>query len=425
MLLPYRKPMGVLENCEVLLEESTREVKIDKRLPAITEKSTQLKLIEHRSGRKNVSAVFDTYYHDMWGGRSVGVLREIVEPLNSKSDYEWKRIEEILVNFLKKEGKYGVFDYSLGCITSFIGEVYRAKWEITRKPLDEPTQTEDHFVKDITFNVFSQPKIFREIENFIKSPHNIEEKGKAIIDIIAKQHRSFFWPYTIIEPDYEEEIKPVYGIELLELYAMEKIFNRELKKIEIDYSTDAEKQRLLRDEFFSTAYYDRIESYERRRVHGGSLRFEEKEERKRIEARKISEELRNILLSWGVGNGNILENSISYYWDLFEEKAWERQKSELQDVKLEEKWKTDLEQIKRTQLGQWDSNTLTLFGVIIAIFFSVLFGLSSVMHINWYFYILIALAISVGLVLIIKIGYFRLRIIKFMTKMLSSAQKSR
>ncbi len=398
MLLPYRKPMGVLERYEVVLKESTREVKIDERLPAITERSTQLKLIEHRSGRRAVSAVFDTRYHDVWGGKSASLLKEIAEPLNSKSSYEWQRIEGILTGFLKKEGKWGVFDYSLGCITNFIGKVYQAKWQITRKPWDEPPEPEDYFARDIALNVFSKLNIFRQIEIIISSAQNSEGKGKSIIDIIAKQHHSFFGPYTIVEPDYEDEFRPVYGIELLELYAMEKIFHREIKKIKTDYAADPGKQKLLEDELFNTAYYERIASYESRRVHGASLDFEEKEERIRIEARQISEELRNILLSWGQGDEAVLDSSISYYWDLFEEKAWERQQEKLQEAKFEEKWKADLEDIKKTQSGQWDSNTLTLFGVIVAIFFSIFFGLTSLMPDKWYYCILVALAISIGLV---------------------------
>jgi hypothetical protein len=419
-LLPYRKPIGTLEDFEVFLEEKTREVEIDKRLPAITEKSTRLELIEYRSKKKYVSAVFDTSYHDVWGGKSSEILWQIKESLNCKSDYEWREIEEILICFLKKEAKYGTFDYTLGCLTSLIGDVLKAKYEITRKEFEDLIRRENYYERDINLNVFSKLKIYKEIESTISSERRDEDKGKAIIDAIAEHHYSFFWPYTIIEPDYEDEFNPVYGVEENELHAMERILERELKKIEQNNVNDQGKHKLLREEIFNTAYYRRIESFEQRRVHGGGISFGEKEERIRKEARKISEELKYILLSWGINNFGVLNYCVSYYWDLFEEKAWSRQQEETKDINLENKWKNDIEEIKRIQAGQWDSNTLTLFGVIIAIYFSLLFGLSSLC---WYLRVLIALAISCGLVFTIKIKHSRTLIIMFMTKILSSAKR--
>jgi len=284
-------------------------------------------------------------------------------------------------------------------------------------------KAEESYIKDIRLSVFSKLKVFKELVNISSSAHSNKEKGKKIVDAIIKYHHSHSMPnFAFFEPFYQDDFEPLFVIEEDELYAMERLFDRELEKIKDEYPDNKEMQRIMRDELFDTYYYKRIQSYENRRVVGVGLSFEEKEDRIRKEAQLISYELINILASWGIYGLDVTKECVSIYWDLFEEKAWERQKEEMRDIKLENKWKQDIIEMKKVQAGQWDSNTMTLLGVIIAIFLSILFGTPSVFKIEWYCALLIALAISSLWIIIFKKKEIRKFIIRKIKILLSEDQ---
>lgn len=418
--LPYRKLRGKLMDFEVVLEKKIEEIdltdkmpKIKYKFPKIKSEYVELKLIEVRNNKKRITSLINTKNHIMWGIKSFPLLKEIVVPLSDKLEYKWGQVEEIIINFLKTENKYKTFDYTLGSLTSFIGDVFRAKFEITGQDFEQFMDADDNYVKDIRLNVFSKLKVFKELINISSSKINNEEKGGKMIEVIIKHHNSFFMPkFAFYEPFYQDDFEPLFILEEDELSAMERLIYRELDKIEAEHTDDKDMQKILKDELFDTYYYKRLKSLSSRTVVGARLSFEEKENKKREEAQLICYELLNILVSWGIHDLRASRKCISVYWDLFEEKAWERQKKDMRDKKQENKWKQDLIEMKKIQTGQWDSNTLTLFGVIIAIFFSIFLGTPSLFKIEWYWALLLALAISFLLIIVFKLKEVRKFIIR-------------
>jgi len=227
--------------------------------------------------------------------------------------------------------------------------------------------------------------------------------------------------FALFEPFYDDESRPLYGIELDELYAMERRFDKEKKKIEEKYSNNNAMQKIEIGELFETDYYKKIKSCESRRVMGASLVFSQKEEKIREEARVIASELVNIIISWGIHHLDTARKSISHYWDLFEEKAWERQNKETEYKQSKNKWKDDIQDMKKIQDGQWDSNTMTLLGVIIAILVSIFFGLPSIFNeLAWYCALSIALGFTFLFVILFKLKRSRKIIIKLIKNILSN-----
>lgn len=360
----------------------------------------------------------------MWGKASYPLLQDLMEPLNDKSEYAWEKIEGILLDYLRKTGKYKTHDYTFGNLTSFIGNVMRAKYELINKDFEQYISSDDVNIKTIRSYVFSKVKIYSEIQKITTSKLRTEEKGIKIVNTIISYHDSFALPrFTLFEPFYYDESRPPYGIELDELYAMERRFDKEKQKIEEKYSNNQEMKKIKIDGLFETNYYKRIASCESRRVMGASLTFSQKEEKIREEARAIASKLVNILISWGITQLDIAQRCISHYWDLFEEKAWERQKQETEYKEFENKWKYDIQEMKRIQVGQWDSNTMTLLGVIIAIFVSIFFGLPSIFNkLAWYYALCIALGFTSLFVMLFKLKTTRKFIIRSIKKILSKVQ---
>lgn len=418
-MLPYRRLEGKLIEFDVVLEEGNEEIEISKELPKIKSKYLELNLIENRNNKKNITAVIHTSKNFHWGEQSYSLLKDIVRPLNDKTEYKWETIEELIVNFLKDTNKYKHYDYTLGILTGFIGEVFRAKFELTNQDFSELMEAEDIFIKDIRRNVFSRLKVFKELIRIDSTLLEKEEKGKEIIKSIIKNHHSHSLPnFAFYEPFYEANIEPLYRIERDELYAMERKFDNELKKIEDNNQGNAEMLRIKRAELFDTFYSKRIQAYENRRVLGGGLSFEKKEERKRKEAQLISYELINILASWTIHGSETKSKCISIFWDLFEDNAWERQLRETENEKLKNKWITDIKEIKKIQAGQWDSNTMTLLSVLFAIFASIFFGLPSIFNLGWLLSFLIASLFLVLYIVFFKMKKIRKFVIKHMTEIL-------
>jgi len=381
MFLPYKKLTGKLKYFEVILEEKSKEIKLHKKMRKINEEYLEFKLIENRDNKNKITSIMETGNHILWEKNSFPILKEITELLNDKSEYRWKEIEKIIVNYLKKNNKYGIFDYTLANLTSFIGYVFRAKYELNNKDFEEFMDAEDSSQKEIRLNVFSKLKIFKELINIDASHFNKEQKGRKIIETILRFHHSHFMPnFTFYDPFYPDNFKPSNIFELDELHAMERLFKRELDKIDDQYQGKKDKQRLKKEELFDTYYYKRIKSLRNKRVIGAGLSFEEKENRLRKEAQDINFALVIILSSWGIHESHLARKCLSIYWDLFERRAWERQQEETKRLKQKNKWKKDVEEMKKIQKGQWDSNTMTLLGVIIAIFFSLFFGLPSIFN---------------------------------------------
>jgi len=417
--LPYRKILGNLSDYRVNLESKSEEEEILKDEYKITTEHKELILYEKRNGEYKATSIFSTKKHNMWGETSYPLLEDLLTPLNNKSAYDWETIERILLDFLKKTGKYGSCDFTLGGLASFIGNVMRAKYELTKTDFDKYLISDDTYLKTIRSYVFSQLKIYSEISKIAASEPVAEEKGRKIVQTIISNHDSFNLPkFTLFDPFYHDDSTPPYGIELDELYAMERKYEKEKKKIEAGYSTDKGKQRILLEELLETDYFKRIDACESRRVMGGTLTFSQQEDRIREEARGIASALLDLLLTWGINDTVLARKCISVYWDIFEERAWERQQKEIELEKLRNKWKSDIQEIRNIQTGQWDSNTITLLGILIAIFLSIFFGLLGIFNISWILSLKIASLFLIVWITIFKISASRKFLIKYMSKLL-------
>ena len=103
--LPYRKVFGSLNDYKIDLVKKIEEKEILTGQKKIRTEDRELLLYETRNGKEQVTSVFSTKKQNMWGKTSYPLLQDLIEPLNNKAEYDWEKIEGILLDFLKKTGK--------------------------------------------------------------------------------------------------------------------------------------------------------------------------------------------------------------------------------------------------------------------------------------------------------------------------------
>jgi hypothetical protein len=203
-----------------------------------------------------------------------------------------------------------------------------------------------------------------------------------------------------------------------ELKALWNIYSEKENVINVNKKISKMEKRIRFEEFFKSPQGVLLNELNSRRVYGGGLSFEEKEKRKRVRMRQIAEMIGDILVLWGFNYEETMKG-VDYYHYLYEKKLLDRCEREKRFREVISKSRSEMESINQALNGNWDSNSLTLFGVIISIGISVGFGITSLVTVNKVKVGLGSGIISVILsVILIKMRLVRKNLLLLMNKIL-------
>ena len=231
---------------------------------------------------------------------------------------------------------------------------------------------------DISFSRQVLQPIFEKnlISVIISSKSTYEDKAIEIVNIIVNSKIPTVGLFEdVSNPEYKDPAKLLSSEEERELNALWQLYEADKKRIEESTSLSSGEKKLEGLAFWESPQGNRLNELNKRRIHGGTLTFEEKEEKRRNRAKEISNGLFNLLSSWGLAYGAILKVK-------FEFATLQRWKKEKEFRQIMDKGKLQLEYLKEVIEGKWDSDSITLFGVIISMSLTVGFGIYSLIPCN-------------------------------------------
>lgn len=397
-----RSFLPFLYNRRGKLESFSVEVKIeDRRHKDIPSRAggkyqaTVANLTEVREGREFLIAEIDSAKDDLWGGALGRILLDLKVLLNDSKNYEWREIkkpitsywqskQETAINKQKKQKAKTLWtpmgDYTLWKLAEFLTYVLDTKYELLKDDSlfsDFGRKGSSGFEKDFSELVLTPIQSKAEISSIASSRKPIDRQAKEVIDVLTKSKMSFLGPYEdIVDPEFEDYAPFLSNDEERELKALWKIHEEEKQEMEDSKKLSEAERRLKETEFWESPQGKRLNELNSRRVHGGTLTFGERERRKRQRVKEVNKEIENLLFSWEF-DYETARQALDYFQYLFEKGANRRWQQEKELREMVDRAKAELGYVKEILQGNWDSNSLTLLGVIIGISASVGFGLAS------------------------------------------------
>lgn len=369
-----------------------------------------------------------------WGGALRDMLLMSKDALEDFESYRWAEIKKPVVDYWirkqqveieeqKKRNAKTIWtpagDYTLSIVAEFMSRALLAKY-ITlrdRSILDVLKKENIGFERDFDKSTLNPLKAYMDIEDIVDSKQNESDTSVKIVEYLASSNLSNFGE-RILDPDYDDDTPMLTHEEEIELGALWKIYSEEEKIIKENARLSEIEKRIQMQEFYRSPQGKRLNDLNAGRVRGGKLSFEEKEEKKRIKKERIVEALEDLLTSWGIDYQNT-KKGIEHYEYLYQKELAKRWEQEKHFNLVLSKSKREIEAISEALEGSWNSNNLTLFGVILSIGLSVSFGLSSLVTSYKVIVGLLGGIISIGIcILIIKNKFIRKKILLLMNSIL-------
>ncbi len=337
----------------------------------------------------------DSGIDNLWGGVFDSILKKLQPFLNDTTTYKWKEVKNVILDYWHSKQKAAISeqkrkkvktiytpagDFTLWQICNFLSYSLDLKYKFLKNNslfIDLKKEKLSDFDKSfsrLVLQPISEKKLISEV---INSKTSDESKAKEIVNIIvdSKIHTTGLFE-DIANPEYEDPAKLLSNDEQRELDALWQLYEADKKRIEESTLLSSTEKRLEGHAFWESPQGERLNGLNGRRMHGGTLTFEKKEEKRRKRAKEISGGLFNLLSSWGLEYDSVLKG-LDHYQVKFEFATMERWKKENEFRQIMDKGKLQLEYLREAVEGKWDSDSITLFGVIIGIALAVGFGLYS------------------------------------------------
>lgn len=373
----------------------------------------------------------DSGIDNLWGGVFDNILKELQPLLNDSTSYKWKEIKNVILDYWHSKQKAATSeqkrqkvktiytpagDFTLWQVCKFLSYSLDLKYKFLKDDslfVDLKKKKLKEFDKSFSGHVLQpifEKKLIREI---VSSNNNDEDKTKKIVDIVVDSKIHTFGIYEdVSNPEYEDPAKFLSTEEERELSALWQLYEADKKRIEESTALSSAEKRLEGIAFWESPQGKLLNALNRRRVHGGTLTFEKKEIKKRERTREISKGLFNLLSSWGLEYGAVLKG-LDHYQVKFEFSTMERWKKEKEFRQIMDKGKLQLEYLRDVVEGKWDSDSITLFGVIMGIALAVGFGLYSLVTCyKWAVGIVGAIASIIVYIMLSKCSWSRKTIIR-------------
>lgn len=373
----------------------------------------------------------DSGIDNLWGGVFDSILKKLQPFLNDTTTYKWKEIKNVILDYWHGKQKEAISeqkrkkvktiytpagDFTLWQVCKFLTYSLELKYKFLKhKSLFVDLNKKKLKEFDMSFSRQVLQPIFEKnlISEIISSKSTDENKAREIVNIIVDSKIPTVGLFEdVANPEYEDPAKLLSNEEERELGALWQLYEVDKKRIEESTSLSSAEKRLEGLAFWESPQGKRLNGLNRRRVHGGTLTFEKKEEKRRKRAKEISSGLFNLLSSWGLEYEAILKG-LDHYQVKFEFATMERWKKEREFRQMMDRGKLQLEYLKEVVVGKWDSDSITLFGVIISIALAVGFGLYALVP---YYKLIVGLSGAVASVIIYmtlsKYSWSRKKIIK-------------
>lgn len=348
-----------------------------------------------KGGKKYKVCDLDSGIDNLWGGVFDDILKKLQPLLNDSTSYKWKDIKNVVLDYWHSKQKASIReqkkqkaktiytpagDFTLWQVCKFLTYSLELKYKFLKnKSLFADLKKRKLKEFDMSFSRQVLLPIFEKnlISEVISSKSTDENKSREIVNIIVDSKIPTVGLFEdVANPEYEDPAKLLSSEEERELDALWQLYEVDKKRIEESTSLSSAEKRLEGLAFWESPQGKRLNGLNRRRVHGGTLTFEKKEEKRRKRAKEISSGLFNLLSSWGLEYEAILKG-LDHYQVKFEFATMERWKKEKEFRQIMDKGKLQLEYLREVVEGKWDSDSITLFGVVIGIALAVGFGLYS------------------------------------------------
>lgn len=374
------------------VELATREKKIYK-----GKKEHYLTLTTYgiKGGKKFKIYDLDSGIDNIWGGVFDNILRKLQPLLNDPASYKWKDIKDAVLDYWHSKQKASIReqkrqkaktiytpagDFTLWQVCKFLTYSLDLKYKFLKnKSLFSDLKKKKLKEFDVSFSRQVLQPIFEKnlISEIINSKSTDDDKAIEIVNIVVDSKIPTVGLFEdVVNPEYEDPAKLLSSEEERELNALWQLYEADEKRIKESGSLSDVEKRLEGSAFWESPQGKRLNLLNRRRVRGGTLTFEAKEIKKRKRTKEISEDLFNLLSSWGLEYGAITKG-INHYQVKFEFATMERWKKEKEFRQMMDKGRLQLEYLKEIVGGKWDSDSVNLFGVIVGVSLAVGLGVYS------------------------------------------------
>ncbi len=378
-------------------------------------------LEEKRNSEWKAVTSLNVNMSDLWGGELKKILANIEDYLNDSSSYKWTETKLPITDFWRQRQKQEIerdleaggkgqwtimSDHTLDELMKFIASIYGTKWEILRKlpsELPEWMSSKDAFENQVTSMAFDEVIVRDKIAKILETTPDDDEKARNIVQLIVNHSLKSSFAESLLNPvHYQDKVIFLSSDEELEIAALWELFENFKNDIEGDRNLIPEEKRIKMHYFWQKETGKRLNELNNRCVYGGTLKFGEKEESKRAIAYEIADRLFRILLTWGLSFG-AAQTGKKEYFRLYSKEAWRRELREINFQNRIQQADSELKMFTEIMRSEWDSNSLTFLGVIIAIALAVFFGVFSLIpDIKWWGKILISVGCAtLGLVLLV------------------------
>jgi len=348
-----------------------------------------------KGARKYIACRLDSGIDNLWGIAFDNILRKIEPLLANTTSYKWKEIKNVILDYYHGKQKIAIKeqkrrkaktiytpagDFTLWQICMFLSYSLDLKYKFLKNDSlftnlrRKKIEGFDRSISQLILQPIFEKKL---ISKVISTNASDESKAKKIVNIIVDSKLNTTGLYEdVTSPEYKDPAKFLSRGEERELNALWQLYEIDKKRIEESTLSSVEK-RLEGLTFWESPQGKRLNGLNRRRVRGGTLTFEKKEIKKRKRAREISEDLFSLLSSWGLEHGAVIKG-LDHYQVKFEFAVMERWKKEKEFRQIIGRGKLQLEYLKEIIEGKWDSDSVTLFGVIVGVSFAIGIGVYSV-----------------------------------------------
>lgn len=324
-------------------------------------------------GKKFLIDQLDTGIVDTWNSLD-RILLEIEPYLNDFKKYNWEEIKKPFIEYwqakqeayIKKQKNEGALtiwtpsgDYTLWRSAEFITNILLSKFIALRNnKLLITEDLEEGVEKRFTSLVLFPIQIYKKIEEIVEGKDTESIMVNKIIDTIISFSRSSEGrSENLLDPDYKDEIKFLTEGEQRELNALWIIYIEFEDQIKLNKSLSETEKHIQINKFYDSPNGKRLGSLNSRRSMGGTLTFQEKERRKQLRVIEISEEIEDILVSWGFSSEEV-KKGLDYYQLLFTRESssrWEKEKNYKEMIK---KSNETTETSYKALQGIWKENVL-------------------------------------------------------------------
>lgn len=338
----------------------------------------------------------DSGIDNLWGGVFDYILKKLQPLLNDPASYKWQEVKDGVLDYYHNKQKASVKeqkrtgaktvwtpagDFTLWQICSFLTNTLDLKHKFLQdRKLFSDLKKKGVKGFDKTFVQLVLQPIFEKslISEIVGSALSGENKAGEIVNILVNSKTYYSGLYEdITDPEYKDPANNLLSREeQRELDALWQVKEAYKKSVEGTPSLSAAEKKLEDLAFWESPQGKQLDSLNRRRVYGGTLTFEQKEEAKRKRTKEVSKEIFNLLSSWGIEYTAILKG-LDHYQIKSEFAVMKRWKKEKEFRQVMDRGKLQLAYLKEVVEGRWDSSSITLFGVTAGIALTVGFGIFS------------------------------------------------